>query len=79
MALLEARGKDRAAVASEEALKELRRGWYLGEKRFAAKVLEGLGGTNSGRKKASAGGEAAREHGQAEASDWRHGVWKRLA
>jgi len=64
---LQARGKDRAAVASEEALKELRRGWCLGEKSFATKVLEGLGGTNSGRKKASTGGEVAREHGQAEA------------
>jgi len=64
---LEARGKDRAAVASEEALKELRRGWYLGEKGFAAKVLEAIGTTGSNRKKASTGGEAAREHGAAEA------------
>ena len=63
---LEARGKDRQAVASEEALKELRRGWYLGEKSFAAKVLGAIG-LKPARKKGSAGGEAARAHGETEA------------
>jgi len=66
-AYLEARGRDRNAEASEAALKELRRGWYLGEKSFAAKVLETIGLAGSERKKTSAGGDAARAHGLAEA------------
>ena len=53
-------------MASEEALGQLRRGWYLGEKSFAAKVLEAIG-LEPARKKASAGGEAARTHGEVEA------------
>lgn len=65
---LEARAKDRKGVVSDEALAELRMGWYLGEKSFADKILARISGAvDSGRKKGSVGGQAARAHDEAEA------------
>ena len=65
---LEARAKDRKGVITDAALSELRSGWYLGEKSFAEKVLEAIKLPGcADRKKRSKGGEAARDHGEAEA------------
>lgn len=65
---LEARAKDRKGVVSDEALAELRTGWYLGEKSFADKILARISGAaDSGRKKGSVGGQVARAHDEAEA------------
>lgn len=65
---LEARAKDRKGVVSDGALDELRRGWYLGEARFAEKVLAAIKGAVGGkRKRSSVGGTAARAHDEAEA------------
>lgn len=65
---LEARAKDRKGVVSDEALAELRKGWYLGEKGFADRILEALSGAaGSSRKKGSVGGLAARAHDESEA------------
>ena len=50
------------------ALAELRRGWYLGGKGFAAKILESLAtATRPKRRKGSVGGAAAVAHDAAEA------------
>ncbi|MEO5712714.1 MAG: transposase [Luteolibacter sp.] len=65
---LEARAKDRKGVVSDEALSELRTGWYLGERSFGEKVLEAIkGAVVIDRKKSSVGGGAARAHDEAEA------------
>jgi REP element-mobilizing transposase RayT len=65
---LEARAKDRKAVVSDEALAELRRGWYLGEGTFGEKVLEAIKAAVGGeRKRSSVGGEAAKAHDEVEA------------
>lgn len=65
---LEARARDRKGVVSDEALAELRRGWYLGEKSFSEKVLAAIKGTVvADRKRSSVGGGAARAHDEAEA------------
>jgi len=37
---LEARARDSKGAVTDAALKELRRGWYLGERSFAERVLE---------------------------------------
>jgi putative transposase len=65
---LEARAKDAKGVVTDVALKELRRGWCLGERSFAEKVLEALaGGARPKRRKGSVAGAAARAHDEAEA------------
>jgi putative transposase len=65
---LEARARDAKGAATDDSLKELRRGWYLGEKNFADRLLEALApGTRSKRKKGSVAGEAAGAHDEAEA------------
>lgn len=65
---LEARALDREGSLNDESLKELRRGWYLGEEEFGKKVLREIGGRIAPlRKKGSLRGEAARSHDVAEA------------
>lgn len=65
---LEARAKDAKGGVTDEALKELRRGWCLGEKSFAEKVLAALsGGTRPKRRKGSVAGAAASAHDETEA------------
>ena len=65
---LEARAKDAKGTVTDGALKELRRGWCLGERSFADKVLAALsGGTRTKRRKGSVAGAAASAHDEAEA------------
>ncbi len=65
---LEARASDPKSAVTDASLKELRRGWYLGEETFARKVLDALSGvTGPKRKKGSVAGEAASAHDQHEA------------
>ena len=65
---LEARAKDAKGAVTDASLKELRRGWCLGEKSFAEKVLAALaGGARPKRRKGSVAGAAARAHDEAEA------------
>ena len=64
---LEARAKDQKGVVSDEALAELRRGWYLGEATFGEKVLATIKTFSGSRKRSSVGGAAAKAHDEAEA------------
>jgi putative transposase len=65
---LEARAKDAKQAVTDASLKELRRGWCLGEKSFAEKILEALSGaTRPKRIRGSVSGEAACAHDAAEA------------
>lgn len=65
---LEARAKDFEGALNDDALKELRRGWYLGEKGFGDKILaESREAIRPKRRKGSVGEEAARAHDIAEA------------
>jgi len=65
---LEARAMSREATMNDASLKELRRGWYLGEKGFAEKLLREMGEVIAPkRRKGSVRGEAARAHDEAEA------------
>ncbi|MGL5018704.1 MAG: transposase [Luteolibacter sp.] len=65
---LEARAKEAKGAVTNAALTELRRGWCLGERSFAEKVLEALaGGARPKRRKGSVAGAAARAHDEAEA------------
>ena len=65
---LEARSKEPKGGISDAALAELRRGWYLGQKGFAEKVLDAVAeATRPKRKQGSVGGEAARAHDVSEA------------
>ena len=65
---LEARAKDAKGAVTDGALKELRKGWCLGEKSFADKVLAALaGGARPKRRKGSVAGAAASAHDEAEA------------
>ncbi|MEO5713040.1 MAG: transposase [Luteolibacter sp.] len=65
---LEARAKDANGAVTDAALKELRRGWYLGEKSFGDRLLEVLApDAGPKRKKGSVSGEAASAHDEAEA------------
>ncbi|NNC87341.1 MAG: transposase [Akkermansiaceae bacterium] len=65
---LEERAKDRRAALNDESLKALRRGWYLGDKSFGAKVLDAIAAqVRPTRKKGSVAGSAARAHDEAEA------------
>jgi len=51
----------------EEQWKALRRGWYLGNENFLAKLERWLGGAVKGRKKESHSGAARAAHDEAEA------------
>jgi len=65
---LEARARDPKSAVTDASLKELRRGWYLGEETFAGKVLDALAGiAGPKRKKGAVAGEAARAHDHHEA------------
>jgi hypothetical protein len=65
---LEQRAKDKEGSLTDESLKELRRGWYLGEEAFGKKLLGRLSGkVKKGRVKGSLRGEAVRSHDEAEA------------
>jgi len=65
---LEARATSREGTMNDASLKELRRGWYLGEKSFAEKLLGEMAPVIAPkRKKGSVRGEAARAHDEAEA------------
>lgn len=65
---LEARAKDAKGAVADGALKELRRGWCLGERSFADKVLEAMaGGARPKRRRGSVAGAAANAHDEAEA------------
>ncbi|GAA5484545.1 transposase [Haloferula sargassicola] len=65
---IEKRGKDRAGTLSDESLKELRRGWCLGEPEFRDRVIEGLGAAiRRARGKGSVAGSEVRAHDEAEA------------
>ncbi len=65
---LDERAKDRKGTLNDESLKALRRGWYLGDKSFAAKVLAAISDqVRPKRKKGSVAGSAARAHDEAEA------------
>lgn len=65
---LERRAMDKEGSLTDESLKELRRGWYLGEESFGKKLLNRIRGeVRQGRSKGSLRGEAARSHDEAEA------------
>ena len=65
---LEARARDPKNAVTDASLKELRRGWYLGEETFGKKVLDALSGTaGPKRRSGSVAGEAASAHDQNEA------------
>ena len=65
---LEARAKDSKGAVTDAAREELRRGWCLGERSFAEKVLEAIaGGARPKRRKGSVAGAAASAHDEAEA------------
>ncbi|MEP4077375.1 hypothetical protein [Haloferula sp.] len=65
---LEERARDREGVLSDESLRQLRRGWCLGDDTFRDKVLDALaGGIRSKRRKGNVTGGAARAHDEAEA------------
>ena len=67
-AYLEKRSNDPEAVCSDESLKELRRGWYLGNDSFKDQVLVAVADDlRVKRTKGSITGTAARAHDQAEA------------
>lgn len=65
---LEQRANDKEGSLTDESLKELRRGWYLGEESFGRKLLNRIRGeVRQGRSKGSLRGEAARSDDEAEA------------
>lgn len=65
---LEERARDREGALSDESLRQLRRGWCLGDDTFRDKVLDALvGGIRSKRRKGNVTGGAARAHDEAEA------------
>ena len=65
---MEARAKDPASAVNDASLAELRRGWYLGEKKFGEKVLVAIAeAARPKRRKGSLCGEAAKAHDHAEA------------
>lgn len=70
-AYLEARAKDRDATLTDESLKELRRGWFLGEASFRDRLLDAMSTmARKRRRKGSISGPAARDHDEAEAEDF---------
>jgi len=65
---LEARASDTKSAVTDHSLKELRRGWCLGERSFSDRILEALSGiADPIRKRGSVAGEAASAHDEAEA------------
>jgi len=67
-AYLEARAKDLKTALTDDSLKELRRGWYLGEASFGEKILAGLADElRPKRQNGSLRGTEARAHDAFEA------------
>ncbi|MGD9420644.1 MAG: transposase [Verrucomicrobiota bacterium JB025] len=65
---LEARALDAKQAVTDTSLKALRRGWCLGEKSFAKRILESISTTTAPRRKrGSVAGDAARAHDAVEA------------
>ncbi len=65
---LEDRAKDRKGAMTDESLKHLRRGWYLGDDGFRDRLLASLAdGVRPKRKRGSVSGAGARAHDEAEA------------
>jgi REP element-mobilizing transposase RayT len=65
---LEARARDPKGTVTDASLKELRRGWYLGEDAFARKLLDALADIAGPKRKTGAvAGDAARAHDHYEA------------
>lgn len=64
---LESRATDHPATLGDEWLPALRRGWYLGDKSFAKRLLDSMAeGLRPKRQNGSLTGEAARDHDQVE-------------
>lgn len=67
-AYLEERAKDREGALNDASLKELRRGWCLGDENFRDYLLDAMSSTaRKRRRKGSVAGPAARAHDEAEA------------
>lgn len=64
---LEKRAKDRDAALNDEALDELRQGWYLGEESFGKKLAEALKARMPIHRE-SVSGAASRAHDESEAT-----------
>ncbi len=65
---LEERAKDRKGVLSDASLKELRRGWCLGDATFQDRILDALSEViEKARPKGSVAGSIVRAHDEAEA------------
>lgn len=64
---LEKRSKDREGVLNDEALNELRQGWYLGEESFGKKLAKALK-ARTPMQRDSVSGAAARAHDEEEAT-----------
>lgn len=65
---LEDRAKDREGSMTDESLKLLRRGWYLGDAPFRDRLLKSMAdGLRPRRKRGSVTGSGARAHDEAEA------------
>lgn len=65
---LEERAKDREGTLTVESLRELRRGWYLGDEGFRDRVLDAMaGGLRVKRRRGSVMGGAATAHDESEA------------
>lgn len=65
---LEERARDRDGALSDESLKSLRRGWYLGDEGFRDRILDAMAaGMRPKRRNGSVTGGAARAHDEAEA------------
>ena len=62
---LESRARDREGTLSDEALKELRRGWYLGEESFGKKVAAAI---KFPGQRVNVSGAAVRAHDEGEAT-----------
>ncbi len=70
-AYLEERAKDREGVLTDESLKELRRGWFLGGEGFRDRLLDAMpSGAKRRRRKGNIAGPAARDHDESEAEDF---------
>jgi putative transposase len=66
---LEERAKDRKAAMNDEALDELRKGWYLGGEKFRDRILDSMAkGLRAKRRRGSVSGPGARAHDEAEAA-----------
>jgi hypothetical protein len=63
-------GEGRKGGELEQEWRALRRGWYLGGRSFAERLLEAVGRGREGRRAASLSGEAVVAHGEGAAERW---------